>query len=176
MLLFEMDNTVPICYVDMDGVLADFYNPFNKMAGVSNWNQADQKTLQATLQKIRERDDFWINLEVLPDADRLLNGIIELAGEYVILSKAMAGDKNVEKQKRQWVQSKLSIQPVDTIIMPANADKSVYAKKSDGTPNVLIDDFGVNIKKWASAGGTAIKHKDGRVEGTLQQLRDVYEN
>ena len=81
MLLFEMDNSVPICYVDMDGVLADFYNPFNKMAGVSNWNQADQKTLQATLQKIRERDDFWINLEVLPDADRLLNGIIELAGE-----------------------------------------------------------------------------------------------
>jgi hypothetical protein len=53
MLLFEMDNTVPICYVDMDGVLADFYNPFNKMAGVSNWNQADKKTLQATLQKIR---------------------------------------------------------------------------------------------------------------------------
>ena len=30
MLLFEMDNSVPICYVDMDGVLADFYNPFNK--------------------------------------------------------------------------------------------------------------------------------------------------
>jgi hypothetical protein len=41
---------------------------------------------------------------------------------------------------------------------------------------VLIDDFGVNIKNWMAAGGTAIKHKDGRADATLEQLKDIYEN
>ena len=36
MILYELETTVksPILYVDMDGVLADFYGPFNQMAGV----------------------------------------------------------------------------------------------------------------------------------------------
>jgi hypothetical protein len=97
-------------------------------------------------------------------------------GEFVVLSKALSGDPRAEKQKRAWVQANLSIQPVDTIIMSPTANKGIYAKQSDGTPNVLIDDFGVNIKNWMAAGGTAIKHKDGRADATLEQLKDIYEN
>jgi len=113
---------------------------------------------------------------MLPEANRLLSGIKEIVGEFVVLSKALSGDPRAEKQKRAWVQTNLSIQPVDTIIMSATANKGIYAKQSDGTPNVLIDDFGVNIKNWQASGGTAIKYKDGRAQATLEQLRDVYEN
>jgi len=176
MLLYEIDSTKPILYVDLDGVLADFFTPFNKMAGVAKWNQADKQTLQKTLKQIAQTDDFWPNLGVLPDANRLLSGIQNIVGEFVVLSKALSGDPNAEKQKRAWVQANLSIQPVDTIIMSPTANKGIYAKQSDGTPNVLIDDFGVNIKNWMASGGTAIKHKDGRADATLEQLKDIYEN
>jgi hypothetical protein len=164
MLLYEIDSTKPILYVDLDGVLADFFTPFNKMAGVAKWNQADKDTLQRTLKQIAQVDDFWPNLGVLPDANKLLSGIQNIVGEFVVLSKALSGDPRAEKQKRAWVQANLSIQPVDTIIMAATANKGIYAKQSDGTPNVLIDDFGVNIKNWMASGGTAIKHKDGRAD------------
>ena len=59
MLLHEIDSTKPILYVDLDGVLADFFTPFNKMAGGSKWNQADKDTLQRTLKQIAQVDDFW---------------------------------------------------------------------------------------------------------------------
>ena len=176
MQLFELDSTKPILYVDLDGVLADFFTPFNKMAGVTDWKDADKETLQKTLSQIAQTDDFWPNLKVLPEANRLLSGIKEIVGEFVVLSKALSGDPRAEKQKRAWVQANLSIQPVDTIIMSPTANKGIYAKQSDGTPNVLIDDFGVNIKNWMAAGGTAIKHKDGRADATLEQLKDIYEN
>ena len=176
MLLYEIDDTKPILYVDLDGVLADFFTPFNKMAGVAKWNQADKQTLQRTLKQISQTDDFWPNLGLLPDANKLLTGIQNIVGEFVVLSKALSGDANAEKQKRAWVQANLPIQPTDTIIMAPAGNKGMYAKKSDGTPNVLIDDFGVNIKNWMAAGGTAIKHKDGRADATLEQLKDIYEN
>ncbi len=176
MQLFELDSAKPILYVDLDGVLADFFTPFNKMAGVTNWKDADKGTLQDTLNKIAKTDNFWPSLALLPEANKLLTGIQQIVGEFVVLSKALSGDPKAEKQKRAWVQTNLSIKPTDTIIMPSTANKGVYAKQSDGTPNVLIDDFGVNIKSWEAAGGTAIKHKDGRAQATLEQLRDIYEN
>ena len=46
MQLFELDSTKPILYVDLDGVLADFFTTFNNMAVVAKWNQADKKTIQ----------------------------------------------------------------------------------------------------------------------------------
>ena len=42
----------------------------------------------------------------------------------------------------------------------------------DIDPNYAI---GVNIKNWMASGGTAIKHKDGRADATLEQLKDIYE-
>jgi hypothetical protein len=79
----------------------------------------------------------------------------------------------VVSQKKQWI-SKLPIQPTQTIIMPATADKGRYAKQQDGTPNVLIDDFGYNIKSWQSAGGIGIQHKDGSVNTTIDKLKLAY--
>ena len=52
MLLYEIDSTKPILYVDLDGVLADFFTPFNKMAGVDSWKDADKGTISEVLQKI----------------------------------------------------------------------------------------------------------------------------
>jgi len=152
--------------------LADFYGPFNKMAGVSSWKDASKDTVSQVLRDITKQKDFWINLDVLSDVPKLMSAIKTLFnGQYKILSKALAGDKRVMSQKKQWVQSNLAMQPNETIIMPATADKGMYAKQGDGTANILIDDFGYNIKKWQSAGGIGIQHTNGTVNNTIKQLQ-----
>ena len=54
MILYELETTVksPILYVDMDGVLADFYGPFNQMAGVASWKDASKDTVSQVLKDI----------------------------------------------------------------------------------------------------------------------------
>ena len=176
MLLYELETKVnsPILYVDMDGVLADFYGPFNKMAGVSSWKDASKDTVSQVLRDITKQQDFWINLDVLSDVPKLLSAIKSLFnGQYKVLSKALAGDKRVVAQKKQWVQANMQLQPNEIIIMPATADKGTYATQSDGSANILIDDFGYNIKKWQSAGGIGIQHTNGTVNNTIKQLQQA---
>ena len=176
MLLYELETKVnsPILYVDMDGVLADFYGPFNKMAGVSSWKDASKDTVSQVLRDITKQQDFWINLDVLSGVPKLLSAIQSLFnGQYKVLSKALAGDKRVVAQKKQWVQANMQLQPNEIIIMPATADKGIYATQSDGSANILIDDFGYNIKKWQSAGGIGIQHTNGTVNNTIKQLQQA---
>ena len=168
----EQEQSKPILYVDMDGVLADFYGPFNKMAGVSSWKQASKDTVSKVLRDISKSESFWLDLAVLPDAPKLMQAIQALfQGQYKVLSKALAGDQKVKSQKMQWMQQNLSLQPNEIIIMPATADKGIYAKQSDGTANILIDDFGYNIKKWQTAGGIGIQHSQGNINTTIQQMK-----
>jgi len=179
MILYELETTVksPILYVDIDGVLADFYSPFNRMAGVSSWKDAPKDVVLKVLKKITKQDDFWINLQVLPDVPQLMSAIKSLfKGEYKLLSKAIVGDPNAVKQKKQWAQQHLSPLPNETIIMPATANKGKYAQQPDGTPNILIDDFGYNIKAWQSAGGIGVQHKTGAVNNTVTQLKAAIKN
>ena len=176
MLLYELETKVnsPILYVDMDGVLADFYGPFNKMAGVSSWKDASKDTVSQVLRDITKQQDFWINLDVLSGVPKLLSAIQSLFnGQYKVLSKALAGDKRVVAQKKQWVQANMQLQPNEIIIMPATADKGIYATQSDGSANILIDDFGYNIKKWRSAGGIGIQHTNDTVNNTIKQLQSA---
>ena len=176
MILYELETTVkqPILYVDMDGVLADFYGPFNQMAGVKSWKDAPKDVVLKVLKNITKQDDFWINLQVLPDVPQLMSAIKSLfKGEYKLLSKAIVGDPNAVKQKKQWAQQNLQPQPNEVIIMPATADKGIYAMQADGTPNILIDDFGYNIKKWQQAGGIGVQHKTGAVNNTINQIKNI---
>jgi hypothetical protein len=174
MIIREIEQKTPILYVDMDGVLADFYTPFNKMAGVNSWKDADKATISQALQQITQMNDFWINLDVLSDVPKLLQAIKEVTGgPYNILSKALASDPNAVAQKKQWT-AKLSLRPDETIIMPATGNKGKYAKQSNGTQNILIDDFGYNITQWQQAGGIGIQHKNGEVNTTINNLKKAF--
>ena len=89
MILYELETTVksPILYVDMDGVVADFYGPFNQMAGVSSWKDASKDTVSKVLRDIAKQKDFWINLDVLSDVPKLMSAIkVLFNGQYKILS------------------------------------------------------------------------------------------
>ena len=169
--IFEDLDPKAELYVDMDGVLADFFGVWTKMMGVEHWKQI--KDIEPALQKIRDTKDFWINLPMTSNATNLLNAIKQFKGKYNILSAPLPGDPESEPQKRAWIQKHLSMFPPTKIIIDPN--KAAYAKQADGTPNALIDDFGENISKWESAGGIGIQHANSSVANTISNLeKQVY--
>lgn len=153
-------------YVDMDGVLADFFGAWKKLVG-KDWREITD--LDDALQKIRDKDDFWLNIPITSNANNLLSLIKQLKGKYNILSAPLPNDPNSEPHKREWIKKNLSSFPPSNVIITSN--KAVHATQPDGTPNILIDDFGKNIAKWEAAGGVGFKHKDHKFERTVQNLK-----
>ena len=154
-------------YVDMDGVIADFFGEWAKLMGVDHFS--DIKDAQPALQKIRDTDDFWLRLPVLPEAKNLLNLIKEVKGEYSICTSPLADDPNSEKHKRTWVEKNLAFFPPKAVHVTHN--KPQFATAKDGTPNILIDDYGVNINAWEAAGGIGFKYKDHKFERTAKTIK-----
>ena len=153
-------------YVDMDGVLADFFGEWQKLIG-SDWRKV--KDIEPALQKIRDKDNFWLDLPLLPQAKNLLGVIKKVKGSYTILSSPLPNDPNSEPHKREWIKKNLSFFPPENVII--THDKPKYATNSDGTPNILIDDFGKNIASWEAAGGEGFKHKDHKFERTAKAIK-----
>jgi GNAT superfamily N-acetyltransferase/5'(3')-deoxyribonucleotidase len=166
--MFEELSETAELYVDMDGVLADFFGGWAKLMGVNNWK--DIKDVDLALNKIKEQPDFWVNLPLTSNALQLLSAIKAYKGRYNILSAPLQGDTNSKPQKMAWIKKNLSSFPPQKIILDHN--KAKYAKQSDGTPNGLIDDYGKNIASWTAAGGIAIKHEDANVQQTIDKLDD----
>ncbi len=157
-------------YVDMDGVLVDFFGAWTKLMGVKTWK--DISNVNVGLDKIRNTPDFWTKLKPTSNADNLLGIIKQIKGSYIILSAPMADDHRVEPSKREWVQKNLKAFPPDDVIITTN--KKQYAVQKDGTPNILIDDFGQNVAKWEGAGGVGFKHKDHKFERTAKNLQQHF--
>ena len=165
----ELSSATEI-YVDMDGVLVDFFGEWTKMMGVDDWKKI--KNVDKALQAIRDKEDFWLNLKPTANSDKLLNIIKDIKGEYNILSAPLANDDRAEPHKREWVKKNLTAFPPKKVII--TTDKQAYAKQPDGTPNILIDDFGQNVSKWEAAGGVGFKHKDHKFERTADNLKDYF--
>ena len=163
--LGEIASTSKV-YVDMDGVLADFFGEWQKLIG-SDWRKV--KDIEPALQKIRDKDNFWLDLPLLPQAKNLLGVIKKVKGSYTILSSPLPNDPNSEPHKREWIKNNLDFFPPENVII--THDKPKYAVNSDGTPNILIDDFGKNIASWEAAGGEGFKHKDHKFERTAKAIK-----
>lgn len=172
MKIFEVNQTneipgKPIVYVDMDGVLADFFGEWSRLSGVNHYK--DISHVEDALNLIRAHPSFWLDLPPLSDASPLLGAIKKYAGSYNICSTPLHDDKNSEPHKRLWVKRHLHNFPPHEVIITHN--KPAYATQADGTPNILIDDYGKNIKAWEAAGGIGIKHENGSLNHTVNELR-----
>jgi 5'(3')-deoxyribonucleotidase len=163
--LGELASTSKV-FVDMDGVLADFFGEWTKLIG-KDWRNV--KDIEPELQKIRDTDDFFLNLPLLPQAKNLLGVIKKVKGSYTILSSPLPNDPNSEPHKREWIKKNLDFFPPENVII--THDKAKFATNQDGTPNILIDDFGKNIASWEAAGGEGFKHKDHKFERTAKAIK-----
>jgi len=156
-------------YVDMDGVLADFFGDWAKLMGKNDWRDIGKENIPDALEKIKQTENFWLELPLTSNAKQLLGLIKEVKGEYHILSSPLPGDPNSEPHKREWIEKHLNFFPPTKVII--THDKAKYATQEDGTPNILIDDYGVNIQKWEAAGGFGFKHKDHKFERTAKNIK-----
>lgn len=154
----EAPKGKPIAYVDMDGVLANFFAEYANLAGVTTGNYKDIPPAKTdpTLDKM-VGTDFFNRLPKFPTTDKLIQLVTKEFGSYKILSSPLRGDhENSKQQKIKWIQRELAIQPDEIIVV---GRKDSYAVQSDGTQNLLIDDRGKNIQGWLSRGGYGIKYQ-----------------
>lgn len=150
-------------FLDMDGVLCDFFEEYAKLAGNPkdgtgryNYRNIPPAKTDPTLNKMIGTD-FFARLPKFPTADALVSMVTKVFGSYNICSSPLRGDhENSAHHKKVWLRDNLSTQPSRVIITPR---KEKHAVQPDGTPNVLIDDRGSNITAWEAAGGVGIKYQ-----------------
>jgi 5'(3')-deoxyribonucleotidase len=154
----------PTVYVDMDGVLADLFNHVGDIHDVDHYNQMTDQQWEDFF-KNTDAYHLFSGLPLFPTANKLLRIVRGMAGGYTILSSPLNFDrKGSIKGKREWLSKHINV-PADNIIF--EHDKYKYAVRN-GKPNILIDDWGVNIKKWRAAGGIGIKYQAD--ENNLEEL------
>ena len=151
----EDESAKPLVYLDMDGVLADFFGDWSKISGVSHYK--DIGNVEQALQLVRDHPTFWIDLPLLPNARALVKTVIEKYGEYRICSTPLAGDGRSKPGKIAWINKHFADMPPAEVVLTHNkAERAQH----NGVASILVDDFGTNINKWKAAGGIGIKYED----------------
>jgi len=184
MRLFELEQQShgrPEIFLDMDGVLADFFAEYAKLAGVPpntqgryDYHAIPPEKREPVIQQM-VGTDFFYRLPKFASADRLVAMAVQVFGSYNICSSPLRGDhKNSEAMKRAWIAENLDPQPNKIIITPR---KGKYAKQADGTPNILVDDRNTVITEWEQSGGIGIKYQadENGLDTVARGLRRAFE-
>ena len=167
----DMTDTKPIVYLDMDGVLADFFGGVEFLYGVEHWKQLTNDKTKDLKKEVIDRitgTDFFAVLPKFPTADALIDMVKKFTGgKFSINTSPLRGDhENSAKYKKVWIAN--NIETPDDIVVTGR--KETYAKnKGTGTPNILIDDRPINIQKWQAAGGYGILYQANRDQLTKVQ-------
>ena len=177
-LYTEQMKEEPIVYVDMDGVLADFFGGVEKLYGVEHWKELTSNKDEGGLkQEVINRitgTDFFATLTEFPTSDQLIAMVKKFTGgTFSILTSPLRGDhENSTKYKKLWINQHIA-NPEQVIV---TGRKEAYAKdKASGTPNILIDDRPTNIERWQNAGGYGILYQANRDQLTkVQQALNDY--
>lgn len=168
--VLESSMIKPKVYLDLDGVLADFFGEWARLSGVDHYKDIDNR--EAKLQMVREHPTFWEDLPLLPNAKELISTVLREFGEYSICTKPLEGDERCKQGKLNWVKNNLmDCLPVEVIFAE---DKSVHAKQNDKAC-VLVDDYGKNIVGWNMAGGIGIKYEPEAFDEIAQMLKSIAE-
>jgi len=160
--LIEFDT--PQIYCDMDGVLADFEKGVrDQIGGVFDDDRWPELP-----------DDFFLNLEPMPDAKKLW-GFIKQYDPFILtaIPRSSRGpiSKRATKDKIRFMKRWFGVDS-DRIYPVTRKNKKNFAKDGrDGRPNILIDDHIGNIREFKSAGGLGIHHKSS--SKTISELKNI---
>jgi hypothetical protein len=171
----EQQNGKPVVYLDMDGVVADFFGGVEKLYGVSHWKQLTSDKSKDLRQDVIDRitgTNFFETLPKFPSADPLIAMIKKFTGgRFSILTSPLRGDHdNSAKWKKVWINQNIE-QPDETIV---TGRKEKYAT-SKGTANILVDDRPINIQKWQDKGGYGILYQANKNSlSTIEQALKNY--
>ena len=159
-------------YLDMDGVIANFFDAFAKRFGQDHWKLIQDK--EKAIAKLRGTD-FFNTLEKFETSDALVE-FAKSTGDWGICSSPLTGDRdNSAFWKRVWLTRHGYLPDLDKLIFTGMKEKFA-TDKLDGTPNILVDDKPSNIKRWIEKGGIGILYQANEhdlEEYLLENLRKV---
>lgn len=165
------------CFLDMDGVLADYFTAVETLMEVEHYSHI---YLNHVINKIRLNDGykdcscfgsrFFANLNKLPNMEKLVWNAYDLFGEYHIITTPLREHEYMSMAgKISWINHNLLIKP-KSIVFTDN--KAQYAMG-----NLLIDDYRPNIDKWNAAGGIGIKYKalskNYTIDDVIEQMHKI---
>ena len=170
----------PTVYLDMDGVLADFFGGIEKLYGVQHWKELTSdrtKDLKTEVIKKITGTNFFETLPKFNTADALIKLVQDFTGGvYSINTSPLRGDnKNSAYYKKIWIGKHLP-KPQEIIV---TGRKESYAMNKNNKPNILIDDRPINIQRWTGRGGYGIlyqanKDSVGKVQTGLEEYKKKY--
>ncbi len=167
---YEKNMTV---YLDMDGVIANFFKAFAKKNGVNHWKEIDD--VEAKITELQQTD-FFNTLEQYPTSKELVEFVKEVAGDdWGICSSPLRGDaRNSAYWKEVWLKEN-DFTPPKKKNLVFTSNKAKWAT-SNGKPNILIDDKPSNIAEWEKNGGIGIRYQANEdslaaVKKTLKQKK-----
>ena len=142
-------------YLDMDGVIADFFSLLAKENNVKHWKSIKDK--ERALIEARNTD-FFNRIEPFTTAQLLID-FARSTENWGICSSPLRGDRdNSAYWKRVWLERYGFMPDVENCIFTSNKHK--YAiNRLTGEPNILVDDKQDNIIRWGAAGGIGIRYQ-----------------
>ena len=171
MKLTEFDY--PQIYCDMDGVLVDLIAGATKILGYDFSKRYGYVSGRHELwDKLAEEKMFWAELPSMPDMKQLWGFISTFQPNILTAVPAvrLVWDPPAGIQKAIWCERNLGISR-DRVYAVQRRDKKLFAKSSDGRPNVLIDDHQQNIQEFKSAGGIGVHHTSA--SNSIAQLEKI---
>lgn len=176
--LKEAAETDKKLYVDMDGVLCDFFGRWYEM--LKNMGEVIDEDawekIKAVMRRSKEADTllsraikagggaekFFATLDPLPGGKKLIAHLKKNNIPFTILSSPLGEDvKGSVAGKEEWLR-KHGLGDVPQIF---SHEKYNWAKG-----NVLVDDYGVNINAWEKHDGIGIKYEDSKVDEVIKEL------
>lgn len=179
-LLEDSNEKKPHVYLDMDGVQADFFGAWSEYHNVPHWKaiqNREKEIEQLANSSEQEVYDFFRDLKPLKGGKQVVGWLKQNNIDFTVLSAPLKGPfrEASVRAKKDWLDEH---NPGTSSSAIFTGNKQNFAV-TNGTPNVLIDDFGVYLRNWASAGGIAVKHEDeyempnSGIE-TIKQLKKIF--
>ena len=154
---WENLNMTSRVYVDMDGVIADFFSALAEFRKVNHWKDQGEITIDTSIKQL-QGTNFFETLPVFPFAKKLVDLVKSYTGgEWYINTSPLRNDhENSEYYKTKWLK-KHNFDPKDIIV--TKRKESYAVDRETGTPNILIDDRPKNLERWVARGGVGIRYQ-----------------
>ena len=157
-------------YLDMDGVVANFDKRFEDLSGMAP-NEFESKYGKNKFWDFIDEDhkvSFWVGIEVMPGADKLINAVKDY--NYELLT-APSVKKQSYLGKILWVRNHSDLLGGKPKINFKKAKSKHKVKPELSKTDILVDDRADTIDRWNSAGGTGIVYRSAdQVVNDLKKL------
>ena len=166
-------------YVDMDGVIADFFGSLAREFNVNHWK--DIPTQDEVVERL-SGSDFFGRISTFPSTKQFLVTVDKYTkGRWSILSTPLKGDEeNSSKHKDRWLNHVFAVVFGHRFNKKRfySAHKWKWATLYGEKQNLLIDDRPTNLEEFKAKGGLTIRYQanESKFEKFENKLKELFDS